>query len=268
MADEEFWGSAGQDRGESPEQGGAAPDDGMVTPGAQTALVGFMTGGLPGLLGALDARGGASFEDDVEDPEALRRAEEAVSGRPTPAAVGGEPIDESWSVVATQDSASDSTGLDDVARSLESDGIDHGWDPYDPRDTVNFLPPSAGLTARKLFSIVVPRSQFARARESLYGAPPQGVTYAWSDTRIGAAVGAVSVTGATAGPGAAADSDAGFDSGIRATPAPTGPADPRLSDNQRLERLSGGGMPSGVVIVVLAFLLIGGAVAAFLLTRG
>lgn len=185
-------------------------------------------------------------DDGVEDPQALRRAEEAVSHREAPFdGPTREHIDEPWTVVATQDSARDSAGLDDVVRSLESDGIDVGWDPYDPRDAVDFMPPDAGLTARRLFSVVVPQSQAARARESLYGVPPQGVTYAWP-AAAGTARGA------------------GFDV-VGPAQAPVTSADPHLSDNERLQRLAAAGLPSGAVIVAVALVLVGGVIVAFLL---
>ena len=237
--------------------------DEPITPHAETALVGFMTGGLPGLLRSLDAQG-ASFEDDVDDPEALRRAEDAVArqsregqevtGNRAPAP---RPIDEPWTPVATQMAPGDNAGLDDVVRSLESDGVDFGWDPYDPRDVVNFMPPSAGLTARKLFSVMVPVSQVGRARESLYWDPPDGVTYVWQ----------------TAGPvparlveTPAADQDFSLGS----SPAPkrqTSKDGIPLSDNERFARMASGG-PSVAVMIVIVFIVVGTllAVGGVLLT--
>jgi hypothetical protein len=237
--------------------------DGLITPRAETALVGFMTGGLPGLLRSLDSEG-ASFENDVDDPEALRRAEDAVArqsrdgqdvtGNRAPAP---RPIDEPWAPVATQMSPGNTAGLDDVVRALESDGVDFGWDPYDPRDVVNFMPPSAGLTARKLFSVVVPVSQVGRARESLYGDPPAGVTYAWQ----------------TAGPVSARPvetpaSDQDFDFG--SSPAPKRQMSKDgipLSDNDRFARMASGG-PSAAVMIVIVFIVVGTllAVGGVLLT--
>jgi hypothetical protein len=219
-----------------------------LTPRAESALVAFATGGLPGLLGSLS--GGASFEDDVDDPEALRRAEDAVARqsreparRPGPDA---RPIDEPWAAVATQVTIGDTAGLDDVVRALESDGIDSGWDPYDPRDTVNFMPPSAGMTARRPFSITVPESQVPRARECLYGAPPQGVTYMFPT------MGAASVPPREETP---ADADFGF------APSPAGARRVSkdgvpLSDNERLQRMAGGG-PSIAALIVLMLVIVG-----------
>lgn len=237
--------------------------DGPITPPAESALVGFMTGGLPGLLRSLDTQG-ASFENDVEDPEALRRAEDAVAhqsregqkvtGNRSPAP---RPIDEPWTPVATQMAPGDNAGLDDVVRSLESDGVDFGWDPYDPRDVVNFMPPSAGLTARKLFSVMVPVSQVGRARESLYGDPPAGVTYVWQ----------------TAGPASALPVETaglGQDRGFVPSPVPKRQMSKDgipLSDNERFARMARGG-PSVAVMIVIVFIVVGTllAVGGVLLT--
>jgi hypothetical protein len=135
----------------------------------------------------------------------------------------------------------DSAGLEDVVRALESDGIDFGWDPYDPRDTVNFMPPNAGLTARKLFSIQVPVSQVPRARECLYGDPPQGVTYVWPAPRA-----------SSAAPGGEAPTDGDFGFAPSATPKrQLSKEGIPLSDNERLQRMAGGG-PSILVMIVVA----------------
>jgi hypothetical protein len=130
---------------------------------------------------------------------------------------------------------------------LESDGIDCGWDPYDPRDTVNFLPPSAGLTARKLFSVVVPASQAARAHDTLGGDPPQGVSYPW------AGFGAPS---ARVGASAASDADfAGLDTG-----RPTSKDGIPLSDNVRFARMADGS-PSIAMIIGVVFAVVGLVIA-------
>lgn len=227
-----------------------------VTPAAGSALVGFMTGGLPGLLEALDAREGASFEDDVEDPEALRRAEAAVMGHERAETEDRKPIDEPWTVVATQESPGDTLGLEDVVRALESEGVDCGWEPYDPRDTVNFLPPNAGLTSRKLFAVTVPESQGPKARDVLYGTPPAGVTYAWS------------APGASAEVRAAISQAGGAGFHPAQVPSPVTSADPGLSDNRRLEHLAGGGTPAGIAVAGIAVVLVAIMAAAFLLLRG
>jgi hypothetical protein len=192
---------------------------------------------------------GASFEQDVDDPEALRAAEDAVArdaraGRADRA--GQRPIDGSWTTVAAQVVPGDSAGLEDVVRSLESDGIDFGWDPYDPRDAVNFLPPAIGFAARKCFSIMVPASQIARARESLYGEPPAGVTYTWL---------APPAPGTSSGGSAGSEKDFGFGS-ADGHPRQVGPSGVPLSDNVRLERLAGGGLSiaRGIAIV---FVIVG-----------
>ena len=270
MGDESgFWSDRPEDAGargeaEAREDGGpsgGAPSPGtspleLVTPAAGSALVGFMTGGLPGLLEVLDAREGASFEDDVEDPEALRRAEAAVMGHEQAELEDRKPIDESWTVVATQESPGDTLGLEDVVRALESEGVDCGWDPYDPRDTVNFLPPNAGLTSRKLFAITVPESQEPKARDVLYGTPPAGVTYAWS------------APGASADVRAAIAQAGGAGFHPAQAPSPVTSADPGLSDNRRLEHLAGGGTPAGIAVAVVALALVAIMAAAFMLLRG
>ena len=265
--EEDFWsGDSTEAQADDPEvppeadhAGTIGGQSALVTPEAESALVGFMTGGLHGLLDALDAPDGASFEDDVEDPEALRRAEEAVT-HDRPEADAGPPIEGRWAVVATQDSAADSTGLDLVAQALEADGIDCGWDPYDPRDTVNFMPPSAGLTARKLFSLVVPESEAARARESLRGAPsPYGVTYTWDASDSAPA----QVSPVTPAP----MRDAGFDPAAP-VPTPVTSAGSGLSDNDRLERLAGDRSRTGAVVVFIGVMLVMIVVFAFLMMKG
>jgi hypothetical protein len=243
-----FWGRS--EGGREPDSSGAAgPNAGLpATPAAESALVGFITGGLPGLLGALDARAGASFEDDVEDPEALRRAEDAVKrdarGTAPRPGRGAAPIDESWAAVATQVTPGDTAGLDDVMRALESEGVDCGWDPYDPRDTVNFLPPTAGMTARKLFSVTVPVSQVPRAREALYGDPPDGVTYVWP-----------APGSATQASTRSSDADFGFSSDGASKRRRSEDGVP-LSDNERFQRMASRS-PSVAAAIVLVFVVVG-----------
>lgn len=278
-ASDDFWGGDAADGdGMQPDHAAmgapdpasmGAPDatggDAALTQGATTALVGFLTGGLPGLLETLDAGSAESLDEGVDDPAALHRAEEAVSHWDTPAdGIGGKkPSDEPWTTVATQVSPGDTIGLEDVVRSLESDGIDCGWDPYDPRETVNFLPPNAGLTARKPFAIAVPASQLARARESLYGTPPDGVTYAWSRTAPSdfASDSPDSVD-------ASAADDRGFDFASSGAPKPTAVrGGAPLSDNDFLARSARAGMPAGTVIGVVVVVLILIAAVAFLVVR-
>lgn len=249
-------------------QAGDGPDgarDRMTRPSnpgaAQSPLAGFLNDGIPGLIAALDAQG-ASIEDDVEDPSALRAAEDAVmrGGSEVPGAGSRRAprIDESWSVVATQLSPADHAGLDDVARLLESDGVDFGWDPMDPREAVGFTPPAAGLFAGKLASIVVPASQVGAARQSLYGQPPQGVTYPWSEADA---------------PLFHSDAAAGMPAPpVGRSAVPVTGADPRLSDNARLAGLAGGGMSVargvGLVFIVLALLGIVLTMASLFFSRG
>ncbi len=260
MSDEdEFWartpdeGPGAVAPGESDADGGAA-----LTPAAQSVLTGFLTGGISGLADAIEAERGASADEDVEDPRALRMAEDEVSrqGRtPTTMRSSSDRIDESWKAVATQLAPGDNAGLDDVVRSLQSDGIDCGWDPYDPRDTVNFMPPSAGLTARKLFSVVVPSSQFARAQDSLYGSPPLGVTYPWSSSMSSRAGDPVAMQ--NAGP------DVGTDAGPPTVLSKDGIP---LSDNTRFEQMASGGS-GGAWIIAVAVVIVLIVAAAFLAIR-
>jgi hypothetical protein len=177
---------------------------------------------------------GASFESDVDDPEALRRAEDDVAGRaparPRAGGPGAARIDETWTTIAAQVVPGESAGLEDVARALESEDVDFGWDPYDPRDSVNFLPPQMTGSVRKLFSVMVPESQVARAREVLYGEPPQGVTYMWP---------AEPATFTAAGGSTRSDDE--FDAvPSRAAAAAMTRDGKMLSDNARMARMAGG----------------------------
>ena len=86
-----------------------------------------------------------------------------------------------------------------------------------------------------MFTVVVPKSQMERARECLYGTPPAGVRYPWNTPdamRVGATFGATPV------PGAPQLSD-----NARANPA--------LSDNDRLQRLAGGGFSMGAALALI-----------------
>jgi hypothetical protein len=258
-------GAMGAPDGGASDQGGAA-----LTPNATSALIGLVTGGLPGMHEALAAGDSDDFESDsaddfVEDPEALRKAEAAVSKWDSPFDGPRKPIDEDYVVVATQLQSGDNAGLDDVARALGSDGVDFGWDPYDPRDTVNFMPPNAGLTARRLFAIAVPASQLARAKESLYGAPPLGVTYSWDGAGMPPAMpysaqGGDMGYGSTAPPSAGPGSDFASGAAGRIIPvtgvSPFSGGDPGLSDNERLARMAGRGTSPGLVIGIVIFALV------------
>lgn len=203
-------------------------------PDAPTPLQGFMSGGLAGFLTAFEAE--VTRDDSVEDPEALRLAEEAVAaGGPMPAG-SSAPIDGAWVVVARQ-TGTLMVGLDEVARTLEATGVPIGWDPYDPRESVAFLPPGIG-TGPKTYALIVPESQLSRSREILEDVAPQGVTYSW-------------------------DNGSGPE-----TPEVSVPGGPLLSDNERLQGLSAGGPSSGAIALALGggLLLIG--IAYFVLLRG
>jgi len=201
---------------------------------APTPLQGFMSGGLAGFLTAFEAE--VTRDDSVEDPEALRLAEEAVAaGGPMPAGPGA-PIDGAWAVVARQ-TGTLIVGLDEVARTLEAEGVPIGWDPYDPRESVAFLPPGIG-TGPKTYALIVPESQLSRSREILEDVAPQGVTYSW-------------------------DSGSGPE-----TPEASAPGGPLLSDNERLQRLASGGAPGvGIALAIGGGLFVIGIVF-FMLMRG
>jgi len=245
-----------------------------------SALEGLITGGLPGMLRALDTN--PDYDPDtgpeIDDPDALARAEAAVRGED--ASEGGlgdaprlRPIDEDMTRIATQTVTGQYSGLEDVVRALESEGIDCGWDPYDPRDLVGFTPPGVGTGVMKLFAVVVPVSQVERARECLYGEPPQGVTYAWPATHAVAASGEV-------------DTGYGFpDVPARAArprpdsvpPIPdlpvghvtpvTGYGSP-LSDNQTLEEATQPGASGVGVVVALGGVLAAIGAAVYFILKG
>jgi hypothetical protein len=190
----------------------------------------FTTDGLKGLLDAIDS--GSSVEL-VDDPDALRRAEDAVAGRSTPAPAGrgpgAAPIDGAWAVVAAQVTPGDTAGLEDVARALEADGIDFGWDPYDPHEAVNFGPPVTGSSSQKIFNVMVPASQIGRAQGALGSEPPQGVSYAWP--------GSTSSAGGSGSVGTGSE----FDFEPADQPKATATRDGiQLSDNERFAHMAGG----------------------------
>jgi len=97
--------------------------------------------------------------------------------------------------------------------------------------------------------------QVAKAKEVLYGVAPQGVTYGWApEVRPPSPL----------DPPAGGDAEYGFDRPASGSAPRTG--DPTISDNQRLQRMAGGG-PSGVAIALVmlgGLLLVGIVVYAFL----
>jgi hypothetical protein len=244
-----------------------------------SAIEGLVTGGLPGMLRALDMNPAYDPDDGpgIDDPEALRRAEDAVRG--VDASEGGlgdqprvRPIDEDMARIATQTVTGQYAGLEDVIRALESEGIDCGWDPNDPRDTVGFTPPGVGMGTQKLFAVVVPVSEVGRARQVLCGEPPQGVRYAWPPTAVFR-------------PSEEVDVGYGFPDAPSPTtvgmPAPSVPDVPfphatpitgfrtSLSDNETLEdmaepRASGG----GVAVALLGVLAAIGVAVYFIVQKG
>lgn len=260
---DDVWGSADEPGvAGSPEPAGGAGSEpareGHLTAGATTVLTGFATGGIVGMLEALEANTWASPDPDVEDPEALARAEAQVArvDRPGRAAA---PIDEQWVPVARQVGEALIGGLQDVAMALTASSVPFGWDPFDPREAPSFTPPIMGTRGRT-FAIVVPASEAAKAREALEGLRAEGVTFAWDE-----AGGPVATQSAPTspedeygfGPSTSADAPDSYDAAGRP-----------LSDNARLERMGAGG-PSGfaIVLAIVAGLLVIG-VAAYLVLRG
>jgi hypothetical protein len=212
-----------------------AHDESVPDQRPRTALMGFAAGGVLGMIQAL-----ADSEDDteggvVEDPVALRLAEEAVAHDPVDRPLGPH-ITGAWTTVATQVRADDYNGLLEVAAALESEGVDFGWDPYDPRDTPGFTLSGMVAVARKPYSIVVPESQAARARGAVPVVPPRGVTYAWA-------------------------------AGTVPRPTPVTGHVSRMSDNERLERMAAGGLPAGALVLVVVGGLVAIGAAALLLLR-
>lgn len=180
-------------------------------------------------------------EDGVDDPEALRRAEEAVAHDDRPPGGPREHIDERWAPIANGGTGG-VPALVTIASALDEAGVPVGWDPYAPSDAVGFMWPG---TETRVYTVQVPESQSAHAREILPATPPAGVTYAW--------------TAPPEAPPASAGEDAGrFGLTSGTASAPGSDTGAPLSDNRRLESLDTGG-PSpilvvGRVLVVLALI--------------
>jgi hypothetical protein len=210
---------------------------------------GFATGGLMGLLHGLDAVG--TSDEGVDDPEALRRAEEAVA-HDAPVASGSlAPIDEAWETVAMQTRPGGLAGLEDVARALDSEAVPVGWAPYALGQALGLTIPGAEV---RVYSVQVPASYVARANEILAGAPPEGVTYGR---------GAQPRPRPDAGESA---SESGFD---RAEPRPAvRVGGPELSDNERMERLAGGRRSGCGIAVILIGALLLFVIALTIILRG
>jgi hypothetical protein len=210
-----------------------------------TPLKSLASGGLSGLMQGLRAMG--ETPEDIDDPEALRRAEEMVARATGEPAVSQAPIDEAWETVAMQTGPSGEIALQDIARALESEDVAIGWDPFEPNEAIGFTPPQL---SRRPFMLQVPISQVARARQVLAGAPPEGVKYGWD-----AAAPPPPATGKVA----SSDEEFGFKSDETAARPRVG--DPRLSDNMRMEQLAGGrGSGIGAAIAV-AFVIVAVVVA-------
>jgi hypothetical protein len=192
-----------------------------------------------GLLHGLETSDGP--EDGVDDPEALRRAEEAVAHDDRSPGGSLEHIDERWASVATGGTGG-VPALVAIASTLEGAGVPVGWDPYAPSEAVGFMWPG---TETRIYTVQVPVSQLTRARDSLPGSPLPGVTYAWN---------AVS----DAPPVSVGDAGLSGSASARSSAAGSG-ADASTSDNRRLEHLSGS-RPSLVMIagrVLIGLALIG-----------
>jgi hypothetical protein len=234
-----------EDAGEQARESGLTPD-------AHSLLADFAVGGLPGLMRGLQEQG--DFEDDVDDPEALHRAEEAVAhDKPMPMD-DRAPIDEDWARVAVQDGPGGPAGLQLVAGLLASSGVPFGWDPYDPADAVSFMWPG---TETRVYALQVPVSQLGFARRVLTGAPPEGVRYTLDPG-----------TGQSPAP----DDDAGSApqsfGPTTPTPTPITGYSPALSDNERLERMAGAGRSTTAIALAVGVGLFVMAIVLFVLLRG
>ena len=190
---------------------------------------------------------------DIEDPEALRRAEEAVAhedeGPMGPQLVS----DELWVTVATEvESGGGERGLQDVVLALQSEGIDFGWDPRDPLEPVN--DPVAGLMGqRPTYSVLVPESELGHALQVLEGVRPANVRYNSLD-----AVAMSRPREAVIGPKGAPS--------FTAVTAYRG--DHALSDNARLERGEDAASWKVFATAVVLILAVLAATVVYLLLRG
>ena len=216
---------------------------------APTPMKGLASDGLAGMMRALQAMG--ETPEDIDDPEALRRAEEMVARVKEPSAVSMAPIDEAWEIVAMQSRPGGEIALQDVAQALASEDVSVGWEPFEPGEAVGFTPPQA----RRPFVLKVPASQVARARELLTDMPPDGVKYAWGTDAPSRAAAVEAET----------ESEFGFGP---ETPKPPRIGDPALSDNQRMEQLASGRGPGCGAAIVVVFVVAAIAVAVAMLLRG
>jgi hypothetical protein len=181
-----------------------------------------------------------SDEETVEDPEALRRAEEAVA-RMDERPAGGQPGPEgTWVPVASESVPGGMmiVALTEVFDTIEAEGVPVGWDPRDPRE--DGLSPVAN--GKSTYRVMVPEDSLAQVRRALYGVPPDGVEYAWPT-----------------GPAAATSPP---------VPTPVTGAGTSLSDNAAFARQAEGGGAGVGIALLLAVALLAIAIAAFLLLRG
>jgi hypothetical protein len=249
-----------------------ARDERLLNDDATSVLVGFATGGLIGALQALERDPwDESDSPGVEDPDALRRAEEAVAGERSPWLEPRLTAGEGWAPIAKQVGQAFVGGLQEVAVALHTAGIPVGWDPYDPREAPNFLPPLLGTPGRT-FVVLVPASRLRDAREAVGDLRPEDVTFLWPEA--GAPIETLPVRETIEAERAAREAEEasdydekyGFAGGDPSSPKPVTSYD-GLSDNARLQNMAQGrgtGCALGLVV------LVGAAVvgAAFLLFAG
>jgi hypothetical protein len=266
MNEDGFWDEDGQradveGASDAPAPEDVTPPSERTGPDARSLLVDFATGGLAGLLHGLDAQG-PDDDENVEDPEALRRAEEAIAHDEPIPVDGDSPIDEPWARVATQDGAGGTAGIQLVAAALDAANVPFGWDPYAPSEAVGFVWPG---TETRVFALQVPASQVPLARRALSGPAPQGVRYEWGSAPATMFGPDAASTSADAGSEPGSEGFAGVTDG---TATPVTGYGPPLNDNERLERLArGGASGAGIALAVGAGLLVI-AIALFMVLHG
>jgi hypothetical protein len=112
--------------------------------------------------------------DLIEDPEALRRAEEAVAEMDEPT-TPWVPTDAEWVPVASAPSSA-AWSLEELRGVLEAEGIPAGYDPYDPREAIS-LP--YGMTS--VFRVIVPAERLRGALRIVSELSAEGA--AWAPVR-------------------------------------------------------------------------------------
>jgi hypothetical protein len=245
----------------------------LLNPEAKSVLLGFATGGIVGALQALDRdTWDESDSPGVDDPEALRRAEESVARRSGPWEERRSAPGEDWVPVARHVGEDLVGGLQPVAVALQLADIPVGWDPYDPRDAPQFLPPVMGTPGRT-FMLLVPASRVRDAREALADLPADDVTFLWPDAAsVPAQTVAVRETIEAEKAEREAAEEAEYEERYGSPDAvSTGPtpvtAYGRLSDNARLQNMAQG-RSTGCALGLLAAVALVIAGAAFALFAG